>query len=124
MRILTAEQFTKEPYGTVYIKYVPHMYIEQPKIKTEPRGEKFGQSWWAIDVLPWIKGDSDVEVDNELKEWDQWHDYELPTEGFCTDDAIYNHDDKILYAIFSKEEVKNMIDRLIKSLYECEQYNK
>lgn len=124
MRILTPQEFMKEPYGTVYIKWVPQMFIEQPKIKSEPRGEKFGQSWWATDILPWIKGDSDVEVNEEFAEWDKYHNYQLPTEEFCTDDAIYNHDDNVLYAVFNKEEVRDMINRLIESLYESERYNK
>jgi len=124
MRILTAEEFTKEPYGTVYILFTPETFIGQPKIKSEPRGEKFGKSWWATDVLPWAKGDSDVEVFDEFSKWDKNHSYELETEGFCTDDATYNHDGHILYAVFSKEEVKDMIDRLVRSLYESEQHNK
>jgi len=124
MRILTAQEFTKEPYGTVYIQYKPHMFIGQPEIKSEPRGEKFGQSWWTTNILPWIEGNNDVEVNNELKQWDDWHQYELPTEGFCTDDATYNHDDAILYAVFSKEEVKGMINRLVESLYKSEKFNK
>jgi len=124
MRILTPEEFTKEPYGTVYIKFIPRMYVEQPGIKSEPRGEKFGSSWWAIDVLPWVKGKSDSEADNEFNEWDKNHGYELETEGFCTDDAIYNHDDNILYAVFNKAEVRGMIDRLTDSLYESNSYNR
>lgn len=45
MRILTAQEFVKEPYETIYIHYEPTIFIGQPKIKTEPRGEKFGDSW-------------------------------------------------------------------------------
>ncbi len=124
MRILTAKQFTKEPYGTVYIQYQPQIFIGQLEIKSEPRGDKFGQSWWATSILPWVKGGSDIEVEEEFNKWDKNHSYELETEDFCTDDATYNHNDDILYAVFSKEEVKGMINRLIKSLYESEQYNK
>lgn len=124
MRILTSEQFEKEPYGTVYILYKPHSFIGQPEIKSEPRGEKFGSSWWMTSLLPWVKGDSDSEVDKEFDEWNKNLSYEIETEGFCTDDATYNHNDDILYAVFSKEEVKGMINRLIESLYESEKYNK
>lgn len=114
MRILNAQQFLKEPYGTVYIQFIPTMYIEQPKIKSEPRGIN---SWWATSILPWAD-------DEEFKEEKKYENYELETEGFCTDDATYNHDDSILYAVFNREEVKGMINRLIESLYECEVYNK
>ena len=115
MRILTAEEFNKEPYGIVYIHFTPEMYVGEPKIKSEPRGES---SWWATDVLPWVKDDE------EFDEWKKFKEYELETEGFCTDDATYNHDDNCLYVVFSKQEVKGIINRLIDSLYKCEKYNK
>jgi hypothetical protein len=118
MRILTAQEFIKEPYGTVYIQYTPEAFIGQPKIKSEPRGEKFGSSWRSTDVLPWVKDDE------EFDEQKKFSEYELQTEGFCTDDAIYNHDDNILYLVFNKEEVQGMIDRLVESLYTGEKYNK
>lgn len=124
MRILTAQEFIKEPYGTVYIQFVPRMFVGEPKIKSEPRGQEFGESWWATDILPWAKGDSDTEADEEFAEWDRNHNYELETEGFCTDDATYNHDDDLLYAVFNKDEVKDMINRLIESLYQSEKFNK
>lgn len=114
MRILTALEFNKEPYGTVYIKYIPQMFIEQPKIKSEPRGKT---SWWATSILPWAD-------DEEFREQKKYKNYELETEEFCTDDATYNHNDNILYVVFNKEEVKGMINRLIESLYEGEKYNK
>lgn len=119
MRIITAQEFIKEPYGTVYIQYKPNYYIDQPKIKSEPRGEKFGQSWWATDILPWVTNDDEF-IEREKSD----SRYELETEGFCTDDAIYNHNDDILYVVFNKEEVKEIISRLIESLYDGEQYNK
>lgn len=118
MRIVTAQEFIKEPYGTVYIGFVPAMYVDQPKIKSEPRGEKFGQSWWATDILPWVTDDT------EFEEQEKFKNYELETEGCCTDDAIYNHNEDTLYIVFNKQEVKGMIDRLIESLYGFEEYNK
>ena len=118
MRIVTAKEFIKEPYGTVYIRFIANMYIDNPKIKTEPRGEKFGESWWATDILPWVIDEE------EFREWRKYNKHELDTEGFCTDDAIYNHDENDLYAVFNKEEVKGMVDRLIESLFKSEKYNK
>lgn len=56
MRILTAQEFIKEPYGTVYTHYKPQMFLGEPCIKSEPRGGKFDKSWWATNVLPWVKG--------------------------------------------------------------------
>lgn len=114
MRILTAKEFLKEPYGTVYIHYTPQMFIDQPKIKSEERG---GDSWWATNVLPWIEADSCTEASEILFEQEeQGGTYVIPTSGFCTDDAVYNHDDDMLYAVFNKEEVIAMINRLMESL--------
>lgn len=117
MRILTPKEFTKEPYGTVYIRYIPRAYADQPKIKSEPRGKEFGQTWWATDVLPWVTDNEEFDKQENNK------NYELKTEGFCTDDAIYNHDKDELYIVYSKEEIKQMIDRLTESLTDNE-YNK
>lgn len=124
MRILTAQEFIKEPCGTVYIHYESHTFIGQPKIKNRSKGEKDDSSWWLINVLPWIKGDNNTEIEEELDEWDRNHSYELITEGFYDNDTIYNHDDNMLYAVFNKEEVKCMINRLIESFYESDKYNK
>jgi hypothetical protein len=115
MRILTNKEFAKEPYGIVYVEFIPMMFAGNPKIKTEPRGT---ESWWATDVLPWVIDEE------EIREYKKNNHYELQTEGFCTDDAIYNYNDDRLFAVFDKTEVKGMIDRLVKSLYESEKYNK
>lgn len=110
MRILKPEEFIKEPNGTVYVKYTPHMFIDQISIKSEPRGEK---SWWATELLPWVECDSSSEENVILSNWEKYND--IPTEGFCTDDATYNHNN-ILYAVFDKNEVRGMINRLVESL--------
>lgn len=109
MRILTANEFVKEPYGTVYIQYIPKMYMGNLHIKSEPRGTS-GKSWWALDALPWVIDDEEFNkqaLDNK---------YDMKTEDFCTDDAIYNYDDSYMYVVFNKYEVKNMINRLKKTI--------
>ena len=117
MRILKPEEFIKEPYGTVYVKYVPHMFIDSICIKSEPRGEEFGESWWATSLLPWVEAEDSEDESNILREWEEsGSEYNISTEGFCTDDAIYNYKDNILYAVFDKNEVKGMINRLVDSL--------
>lgn len=101
MRILTGEEFMKEPYGAVYIMFQPAIFIEQPAIKSEARDTEFGKTWWATNILPWFIDGVNYNTKQEIK-----------TEGFCTDDAIYNHDDNMMYAVFNKEEVADMISRL------------
>lgn len=103
MRILTPEQFLKEPYGVTYIRFIPQTYIGNIEIKTEERGTN---SWWATDILPWVIDDEEFDV------WENDKSYELKTEGFTTDDATYNHDSNILYVVFNEDEVGNMIERL------------
>lgn len=107
MRIPTPEQFLEEPYGITYIQFVPEMYIGDLAIKSEDRGIN---SWYATDIVPWV-------IDNEeFKNWRNDKSYELKTESFTTDDAVYNYDDNVLYVVFNKQEVRNMINRLQKSL--------
>lgn len=107
MRILTPEQFLEEPYGITYIQFIPRTYIGELAIKSEERGIN---SWYATDIIPWVIDDEEFEF------WRKDRTYELKTGGFTTDDATYNHDDNVLYAIFSKEEVQGMINRLQESL--------
>lgn len=106
MRILNKEQFKQEPYGTVYCLWIPDMFTDNLSIKRSARGEEFGESWWALDVIPWSDEDS--------REKDGGHF--VRTEAFCTDDAIYNHDDEVRFAVFDKKEVVGMIDRLTRAL--------
>lgn len=110
MKILTPQEFIKQPNGTVYIKYTPHTFIDQISIKAESRGEK---SWWTTTLLPWVGCDSDAEQHDILSNWEKHND--IPTQEFCTDDAIYNHNE-ILYVVVDKNEVREMIDRLVESL--------
>lgn len=107
MKILTAEQFLEEPYGVTYIQFIPQIYVGELAIKSEERGIN---SWWSTGILPWVVDDE------EFEKWRQDKTYKLKTEGFTTDDAIYNHEDNVLYAVFNKEEVQGMIDRLQESL--------
>lgn len=104
MKILTAREFEKEPFNTLYIKFIPSMFIDQPAIKSEQRGSN---SWWALDLLPWVIDD------DEFKIWKENNKYELKTEDFCTDDAIYNYGNDTMYVVFDKEEVKGIINRLL-----------
>lgn len=99
MRILTSEQFENEPIGTVYCLWEPNAYINNACIKGTEIAE---HSWWDLSLLPWGK--------------DEYEPYEIntdiETEGFCTDDAIYNHRPGQLWCVFNKAEVNEMINRL------------
>lgn len=102
MRILNEAEFLKEPFGTVYAYFKPRAYVSELKIKDGYRSEN---SWWATDIMPWVNDE----------EFDKHNDYagnEYLSEEFCTDDAFYDHDKDTLYAVFDKQEVKDMIDRL------------
>lgn len=114
MRILTAEQFTKEPYGTVYTTFVDNDF-GGISVKDSQRGEPFGNSWWATDVLPWVKNDEDkfgMRLEDGLWVKVGKINYKIETEMVCTDDAIYNHNDDMFYAVFDKDEINGMISVL------------
>ena len=106
MRIMNGKEFLKEPYGSVYVNFVSRDYFGEPRIKSEPRAEN---SWWATDIMPW-------EEDGEFDKILSCEGAKIKTHEFCTDDAIYNHNDDVLWVVFDKKEVKEMIMRLSKAL--------
>lgn len=116
MRLLSAEEFKKEPYGTVYCMYKPQIFLGQLKIKSEPSGDEFGDSWYAVDLMPWAIGNTSEESFKELYRGECNSTYEIKTEAFYTDDAIYNHADHIKFATFNKKEVITVINLLFESL--------
>jgi hypothetical protein len=107
MKILSGEEFFKMPYGTLYINFVPETFTGSLKIKSEFRSDT---SWWATDILPWGQEGEFYKIKNYSG------NDEIKTEGFCTDDAIYNHKNDMLWAVFDKNEIKEMIERLIETL--------
>jgi len=116
MRLLSAEEFKKEPYGTVYCMYEPQIFLNQLKIKSEPRGDNFGDSWYAVDLIPWAIGNTSEESFKELYKGEGDSTYEIKTEVFCTDDATYNYADHMKFATFNKKEVATMTNLLFESL--------
>lgn len=102
MRILTSKQFESEPIGTVYCQWIPEMYIGEVCIKGSKRGTE--SSWWNLSLLP-----------NPISN-NTYHTNEIDTEEFCTDEATYNYDEKQLWCVFNKEEIKGMIQRLQNAL--------
>lgn len=116
MRLLNAEEFKKEPYGTVYCMYKPQIFVNQLKIKSDPRGEEFGNSWYAIDLIPWAISSTSQESFKELLKGEKDSAYEIETEVFCTDDSTYDHHEHMKFATFNKKEVISMIKVLIESL--------
>lgn len=118
MKILTAEQFIKEPYGTVYTTFILNDFGGLC-VKDSARGEPFGRSWMVTDVLPWLKNDEDyfgyVLVDGKWQEYIKINS-KIETETVCTDDATYNYDDDVLFAVFDKDEIEDMIKVLKEAL--------
>jgi hypothetical protein len=104
MRILTKEQFIKEPFGAVYCTCVNSCFTGELEIKDSKRSDD-GESWYALGVAPWLTSEMDSFGEHPNGE-------EIETESFCTDDAVYNYDNKTMYAVFSKEELRGMIERL------------
>jgi hypothetical protein len=104
MKVLTKEQFMSAPYGTLYRTCVNSMFTGDLSIKHEPISED-GKSWWALDISPWLETEMDALLNQPCGE-------EVKTRAFCTDDAIYNYGAETMYAIFNKQEISDMVDRL------------
>ena len=107
MKILDKEEFSKVPFGTVYISYVPNCFSGLPKIKSEHRGDG---SWWATDLLPWTEFDDTV-IEQGI---------DIETIEFCTDDSLWDYGKDAMFAVFSKREVLRMISVLFEALEQME----
>jgi len=107
MKILTTEQFEKEPVGTVYCLCTMNDYFNNNigsysggiQIKGTKRG---GTSWYDLSVLPCRKDEKEICKLNT----------EIQTEYDSMSDATYNYDDEQLWCVFNKDEIKDMIERL------------
>lgn len=103
MKILTKAQFAETPLGTLYRTCINSVFTGELSIKSEQLLEN--QSWWALNISPWLMTESDTLLDKPIGS-------EIQTEGFCTDDAIYNYDNETMFAVFNKQEIQDMIERL------------
>lgn len=104
MRVVTQEQFIKEPCGIIYCTCIDSIFTGDLAIKEALRSAD-GKSWWALNITPWFKKENDVFSNYP-------HGEEIKTEAFFTDDAIYNYDKETMFAVFNKDEILGMIDRM------------
>ena len=108
MRIVTKQEFTKYPDGTVFMTYKPDCFSSELRIKT---GQYVDNSGWngELSIEPYIK--HDLDVDNYC--YMNW----------CTvDTSSCDYDDDQLFAVFSNTEVRKMIDGLQWALTGCKSY--
>lgn len=105
MRLLTKEDLKKEPNGTLFIPFTPDVFTGELYIITgkDDRGEWNGE----LPLLPFV-----IEEDN-TNYMTQW----------CTvDNTWYELKESTKYAVFSKDEIRKMIDCLQWALTECKSY--
>lgn len=107
MKILTKEQFSEMPDGTLFCTCIDSAFTGQPMIKVNDM--LTGKTWaYSLDVLPWLANGK-----IGFQECDGYASGgEIETEEFCVDDSIIDYDDGTLFAVFSKQEISEMIQRL------------
>lgn len=108
MRILSKQEFTKCPNGTVFSTYSPDMLTSELCIKT---GQYENNSGWngELSLYPYFQHDTDC----ENYSYTNW----------CTvDTSSYDYSENQLFAVFSKAEIRKMIDCLQWALTDCKSY--
>lgn len=105
MRLLTKMELKNEPNGTVYIPFVPQVFCGELNIITgkENNGEWNGE----LPLFPFTLRETDGQY---LTQW------------CTTDNTWWELKDDIKYAVFSKNEVRKMIDCLRWALDGCKTY--
>lgn len=106
MRLLTKAELKNEPNGTVYIPFVPQVFTGELHIITGK--EKDAGEWnGELPFLPFTLRDTGNQY---LTQW-------------CTvDNTWWELEDETTYAVFSKNEIRKMIDCLQWALTGCKTY--
>lgn len=119
MRIMNKEQFARTPPGTVYCQFEPYILDEAIQIKTDYSENNGSPNFvGVIPLCPFFTQDYN----------DKWNTFDgMPSETtqymtdcFSNDTALCDYDDNQLFAVFSKDEVRRMIDVLTYALCGCE----
>lgn len=108
MRILSKQEFIKSPNGTVFSTYSPDTLTSELCIKT---GQYEDNSGWngELSLEPYIRHDTDDD------------DY-CYTNWSTVDTSIVDYPENQLFAVFSKTEIRKIIDCLQWALTDCKSY--
>lgn len=111
MLIVSKEEFCKYPNGTVFMLFSPEVLDDGIYIKTGyGRGQDEKEYWnGELGLTPFFKHDKD----NESLCYTQWSTVDTSTIDYSNDQ---------LFAVFSKSEVKQMINCLMFALCNCKTY--
>lgn len=118
MKILNKEQFAKTPIGTVFCTFVPCILSENIYVKTSYFLGRDGKPSFngVIPLCPYFEtSETDSDYIDKPDEKTSYY-----TECWSTDTALHDFDDNTLFAVFSKAEVRRMIDVLTYALSDCE----
>lgn len=116
MKIVNKEQFAKMPVGIVFCLFDG---IEDGRLYVK-------SSFYMDDNKPSFNGVIPLCPSFEAEEYNEYYSGEPDetksyyTECFSTDTALCDFDDNQLFAVFSKQEVRRMIDVLTYALSNCD----
>ena len=117
MTILNKTQFAETPIGTVFCTFEPDILSEKIYVKSDYRTYNGKPTFdGVIPLCPYF------ETQEYEDDYDGKPDPNRPyfTECFSTDTALHDFDDDTLFAVFSRAEVRRMIDVLTFALSGCE----
>ena len=115
---MNKEQFARTPKGTVFCQYTPDILDENLYVKAN-YSESDGHPYFncVIPLCPFFSRDSDDIYDGYDGEPSETTPY--LTDCFSTDGALWDYNDDQLFAVFSNDEVRRMIDVLTYALCGC-----
>lgn len=111
MKIVNRQKFLSLPKGVLYAKFDPENYeFGEIAIKENT----LTQDWWNQDLIE-VKANDSAELDNVLsKAVEEGKSFSLDYE--CVGrDGLY--EDDFLFAVFEKEDVIKLIERLEKTVH-------
>lgn len=108
MEIVNRNELAKLPEGTVFMKYEPHNLSGSIRIKTHNIIHDDGTQTWNGELL----------LDPFMEEYEPGVTT-YGTEWYVTDNAECDYNKEQLFAVFSKTEIRKMIDCLTWALTDC-----
>ena len=109
MRVLTKEELKSEPNGTLYTSFTPQIFTGELHIITGKDDKYYDNGEWngELPLLPFL-----------IEEYENGY----LTQWSTVDNTWWELDGNLKYAVFSKNEIRKMIDCLQWALTGCESY--
>jgi len=108
MKILTRKQFMNMPVGTVFSYYEPHCFHEL-NIKASDLSQGWEVDFLFDPIIGAVKNNSSEDFTDKCEQMEKGSSVEMDFE-FTAREGLF--EDKQLFAVYEREDVKKLINRL------------